>query len=286
MLFPAVLLTFLFVYLPMFGVVIAFQEYNVSRGFLASKWVGIKNFAEVFSDPKFFVSFRNTVIMSALNLLFVFPVPILFSIILGEMPFKLLKRMTQTVSYLPYFLSYVVIATIWIMLLDPSGPVNALLMSWGVLKRPMSFLTESHLYRLIAISINNWQNIGWGAIVYISAIAGINPELYEAAEIDGAGRIAKIRYITLPSILGTVLVMLILNIGNIFRGNFDQSYLLGNMFTRETSYVAEYYAFEMGLQQMRYSFASAISLFQSVLSLMMVYVANRVSYRITGTSIF
>lgn len=286
MVWMGIIQAIIFCYIPMFGIMISFQDYTLAGGFLGSEWVGLKHFVEFFKDTTFQMAFKNTIIMSLLKLVLCFPIPILLAVILNEVRSSKLKKITQTVSYFPHFLAYVVIAALWINLLDTRGLVNTLLLNIGVIEQPIEFWTNPGKYRLLAIFVENWKEMGWGAIIYMAAIAGISPEYYEAAKIDGASRMQQIKYITLPYISGTIAVMLILSIGNLFKGNLDQSMLLGNAFNRETSYIIEHYALDMGFNTMRYSFATAVNLFQSVLSLVLVLGANWASGKISGKKMF
>lgn len=276
----------LFCYIPMFGVMISFQDYTLANGFLGSPWVGFKHFIEFFQDTTFQMALKNTIIISLVRLVLCFPMPILLALILNEVRNTRLKKITQTVSYFPHFLAYVVVATLWISMLDNRGLVNSALLNLGITQQPIEFWTDPNKFRFLAVLVENWKEVGWGAIIYMAAISGISPELYEAAKIDGADRLQQIRYITFPCIAGTVAVMLILNVGNLFRGNLDQSVLLGNPFNRETSYIIEHYALDMGFKTMRYSFATAVNLFQSLLSLVLVLGANWASGKISGKKMF
>jgi putative aldouronate transport system permease protein len=223
--------------------------------------------------------------MSLLNLLFVFPAPIVLAMVFNEAPFKRWKRVVQTASYLPHFLSYVVVASLWRMLLDRAGLVNTALMGLHLIRQPVEFWTTAQYYWPLSVLVNLWQGIGWGAIIYLAAIANVNEEIYEAAIIDGAGRFRRIMSIMLPAISKTIVVMLILQISGLFRSNFDQSYLLGNPFNRDRSYVLEYYVLDMGLSMMRYSFATAANLVQSVVSLILLLATNAVANRVNQSGI-
>ncbi|MDF2986311.1 MAG: binding-protein-dependent transport system inner rane component [Eubacterium sp.] len=291
MVLPGILFIIVFCYIPMFGNIIAFKDYSITGGILNSPWAGFKYFSQVFSDEDFYLAMKNTIGMSSVKFLFTFIIPIFFATMLNEIPFIRFKKFVQTGSYLPHFLSYVVVATIWMVFLDPKGLVNSLLMGTGVVKSPVEFLAEPKLFWWIGTFIDCWKETGWNAIIYIAAIAGISPEQYEAAIVDGAGRLKRIRYITLPSIKNTVVVLLILNIGDLLNGgpagsNFDQSFLLGNVFNRSTSYVIQNYIVNIGLNQMRYSFSTAVSCILSVLSLILFVVANYGSKKVADSSIF
>jgi len=280
-----ILCLFLFNYLPMFGIIIAFQDYTLAGGFLNSSFVGLAHFRSFLADPIFFRAFGNTIIISTLTILIGFPIPILLALILNELPFRRFKTAVQTVSYFPHFIAYVVVAGLWLNLLDPRGLINNFLMSWELMDRPIYFWTEVHLYRPLVVLVHVWKESGWGAIIYVAAIAGINPELYEAAKIDGASRIRQIIHVTLPNIAGTIVVMLILAMGALVRGNLDQSMLFGNVFNRSVSYIIEHYVLDLGFGTMRYSFAAAIGLIQSIFALILVLGANRLAKVVSGRSI-
>jgi putative aldouronate transport system permease protein len=288
MVLPALLTLLIFSYLPMFGIVIAFKDYNVLEGLFGGKWVGFAHFKEMFTDDRFHTALRNTLAMSFIKLVITFMAPVFFALILNEIPFARFKKWTQTLTTLPHFLSYVIIATLTMIFLDPKGIVNNLLQGLGVIDAPIEFLSEASHFWTLAASLDLWQETGWGAIIYLAAITGINTEIYEAAKVDGAGRLRTIWHINLPAIKGTIMVLLILNIGSIIYGgsNFNQSYLLGNVFNRDTSYVLGYYTLDNGLLQMRYAFATAVDLFQSCISLVLLLAANWGAKKINGSNIF
>ena len=280
-----ILSLFLFSYLPMFGITIAFQDYTLSSGFFSSPFVGLKHFYEFLHDPTFYMAAKNTLILSLLKLAVCFPIPIFLALVLNELPFPRFKGAVQTISYFPHFIAYVVVAGLWLNLLDARGLVNNALTGLGLARGPTEFWTETAWYWPLVIIIELWKESGWGSLIYVAAISGINAELYEAARIDGAGKIKQIIHITLPCISGTIIVMLILATGGILRGNLDQSVLFGNTFNKSASYIIEKYVLDMGFGTMRYSFASAVSLLQGVLSLFLVIGTNWLSRKITGKGI-
>lgn len=283
---PGIVFLLIFAYIPMIGLIIAFQDYKITLGYLHSPFAGLKYFREMVGDPAFWPAFRNTVLLSLYGIMLGFPAPIVLALVLNEIPHLRFKRFVQTTSYLPHFISYVVVAAMWIMLLQSKGLVNQFLLLTGLVKAPVDFLTNPGIWRALATGINIWKGVGWGAIIYLAAITSIDPELYEAAVIDGAGRLRRIASITVPNMAGIISVLLILNMGGLVRASLDTSYLLGNYFTRSTSYVLEYYTLEMGLELGRYPFATAIGITQSTLALVLVLGANWVSGRISGRRIF
>jgi putative aldouronate transport system permease protein len=234
----------------------------------------------------------NTIGLSLLKVVFVFPVPIIVALMLNEIRNVSFKRVTQTISYFPYFISWVVVALMAKSWLSTSGGfVNDFLVGIGILKEPYLFLGEPAAFWWVALVLEIWKNAGWGSIIYLAAISGIDPNLYEAADIDGAGRLRKIFSITLPSILGTIMVLFILNIGYMFSGglyaaNFEQCYLLGNPLNLPRSEILDTYILKIGISLGRYSYATAVGLLQGIVSFVLLVTANRASRRITGESFF
>ncbi len=285
MVFPALLAILIFQYLPMAGVTISFMDYSIPRGFMGSTWVGLKHFQEMFSDKYFYLALRNTLVISSLGFIFCFPAPIILALIFNESPFGKFKKFVQTSSYLPHFLSYVVVASLWTLLLDKKGLINNLLMNTGIVQSPVEFWTNPSMYWPLAILLNLWQGTGWGAIIYMASITNLNDEVYEAAIVDGAGRMRRIVSIILPTMKSTIIVMMIFSISGLFRSNFDQSYLLGNPFNRDKSYVLEYYVVDMGLNLMRYSYSTAVNLVQSAISIILFLAANQIARKVNDNGI-
>ncbi|HHV12929.1 MAG TPA: sugar ABC transporter permease [Clostridiales bacterium] len=290
MIIPAIIFFFIFSYIPIFGLLNAFLNYDLTDGFFGNSWAGLKYFRELFHDKDFYLALRNTFGMSLLKFAFTFTMPILLALVLNELPFMKLKKLTQTGSYLPHFLSYVIVVTLWIVFLDSGGPINDLLLRFHIISKPINFLTNSKWFWWIGVMIDCWQESGWNAIIYLAAISGISPELYEAASVDGAGRLRKMFSITLRSITGTIGALFVLNMGNLLSGgpvgsNFNQSYLLGNSFNHETSYVLQTFVVNTGLNQLRFSFAAAANLILSVLSVVLLFGANKASKKTLGSGI-
>ena len=280
----------LFSVIPMAGVVIAFKDYSIKTGFagmFTAPDVGLKNFLDFVQHRKFGVLVRNTALISVLKLLFSFPLPIMFAIMITEMRGTRYKRLVQTASYLPHFISWTIVAGIIHAFFSTStGMLNELLLSWGLISQPIPLLTDPDLYYGMAVLSDVWKEMGWSAIIYLAAISGIDPSLYESAQIDGAGRLKRIWHITLPGILGTVSVLLILAIGNLFSANFDQAMLLGNNLNITRSEIIEVFVYKSGLSQGRYSFATAAGLIQSIISFLLVISANSISRKLSGASLF
>ncbi|SFM45891.1 putative aldouronate transport system permease protein [Paenibacillus sp. 1_12] len=273
----------------------AFKKYSIVtgvQGIFTSPWVGLQYFKEFVTDYRFGQIVRNTLVLSFLKVLFTFPIPIIFAIMLNELRNIAFKRFVQTVSYLPHFISWVVVVGLaFSFFSSDSGMVNKVLISLGIIEAPLTILTDARSFWGLAVGSAIWKEMGWWAIIFLAAVAGINPSLYEAAQIDGAGRLARIRYITLPGIKGTVVVVLILTVGNILGGglvgsNFEQAFLLGNDVNNSTSEIVQTYAFKVGLADGRYSYAAAIDLIQSIISVILIFLSNYTAKRVTGSSLF
>jgi putative aldouronate transport system permease protein len=247
-----------------------------------SPWVGFRQFIYLFSDKAFWNALRNTVCISGLNMVFGFGAPIVLALLINEIKNIAYKRVVQTVSYLPHFISWVIVSSIMRFWLgtDYQGVINIALINLGLLKNPVAFLTYPEYFYVIAVISSVWKGVGWGSIIYLAAITGIDQEMYEAATVDGAGRFRKMWNITLPSIRPTMAILLILSAGGLFRGSFDQSYLLKNDFNLPSSDILETYVLRYGLSLARYSMATAASLFQSVVNLLAVLFVNWIVKRI------
>ncbi|WP_127580062.1 ABC transporter permease [Paenibacillus koleovorans] len=270
---PGVLFFLLFKYIPLFGSIIAFQDYLIFKGMWESPWVGFKHFADFFHYSSFWRVFRNTLILGFYNLLFVFPVPIVLALLFNELRNVMYKRVLQTIYYVPHFFSWVIIAGITFDVLSASGIVNSVLGYFGF--EPVLFIQKSEFFRPIVVLTSIWREAGWGTIVLLAAIAGINPEVYESAMMDGASRIRQIISITLPLIMPTVIVLFLLNIGNFLDLNFDQIYNLLTPMTYETGDVIDTYVYRVGIVGGQFSSTTAIGLFQSVIGFVLVVAFNR-----------
>lgn len=288
-------ITFLFIfnYIPMAGVVMAFKDYSITMGFsgiFTSEWAGFKHFSAFVNDFQFWQLIRNTLVLSVLKLLFVFPMPIVFAIMLNEVRHDKFKRAIQTVSYLPHFISWVIVSGFAISFLGTDmGVINDALALIGLQRVP--FLTSANTFWPVAVVLDVWKDMGWWTIIFLAAITGIDQTLYEAADMDGATRFQKIGHITLPGIQGTVAVVLILALGNLFGGglsnsNFEQSYLLGNPTNMDTAEIIQTYVFRVGLANGRYAYATAVGLVQSAISLVLIFTSNFLSKKFSGSSLF
>jgi ABC-type polysaccharide transport system, permease component len=287
MLIPAVIYVAIFAYMPIWGMMIAFFDYNPGLGFSGSTFVGLKYFKEFLSAADFPILMRNTVAISGLNILLGTIFPVTFAILLNELFLPRMKKLTQTISYLPHFISYVVVANIATTLLSPSGGiVNNLLMSMGIVDEPIMFLTNPNTFWILVAGINTWQEMGWSAIIYIAAIAQIDPQLYEASSIDGAGRMRRIWHITLPSIVPTIVVLTILAMPELLNAGFDPSYLLGNPMVADFSKVLDTHIYTVGLQQGRYPLATAVGLMRMLVGIVLIFSTNALARRVSDYSIF
>src|SRR5690606_21726829 len=274
----------IFKYIPMFGNVIAFRRFIPGGSIFGEEWVGFYYFEMFLSDPTFYKVFTNTLVLAFLLLVITFPAPIIFALLLNEVKNHLFKRFVQTASYLPHFFSVVVVAGMVYELLALNGPVNSLIANLGFDK--ISFMQLPEWFRTIFVSVDLWQGLGWGAILYLAALTGINEELYEAAKIDGANRWKQTIHITIPGILPTIVVLLILNIGNFLQIGFEKVLLLYNPLTYETADIIATYVYRVGLQSGSFSYGTAIGLFESIVGLVLVIGANYVSRRITDNSLW
>ncbi len=285
---PIILYYFIFSYLPMFGVVIAFKQFEIGKGFagiFTSDWVGLKYFKEFFEGMYFYKLMRNTLLISFYDLIFGFPVPIIFALLLNEIKKKHFKKAIQTVTYLPHFVSLVVMCGIIADFFSTNGIMTSLIVKFGGERR--NYLGLEQYFRSIYIGTNVWQGFGWGSIIYLAALTGIDQELYEAANVDGAGRFRQMFSITLPGIAPTIVIMLILRVGQIMSVGFEKIILLYGPSTYETADVISSFVYRRGLgASAQYSFTTAVGLFQSVINLCMLLFANFLSSRYGSTSLF
>jgi putative aldouronate transport system permease protein len=277
--FPFLVHLIIFRYLPIWGWTMALQDFKPTLGFFGQKWVGFKHFTALFSDSEFPRVMRNTLAMSTINLVLGTFFCITLALSLNELRNITMKRTIQTISYLPHFVSWVVAANIVLTLLASDGALNELLLNLGIVKEPVIFMGKEKLFWWVIGFSNVWKNIGWGAIIYLAAIAGLDPQLYEAADIDGASRLQKIFHITLPGIKPTIIVLLIMNIGWIMNAGFEQPYLLQNTLVKEYSTTIDIFVLERGMGMGQYSFSTAAGIFKSVVSLMLVFLTNRLAKR-------
>ncbi len=283
MLIPGVILTFIFSYLPFYGLIIAFQDYNPGMGF-NSPWVGMENFQHVFNQPNFLRTIWNTLYMSFFKIILGIVVPVIFALLLNEVARSLVKRTFQTLVYVPNFLSWVIMAGILIDILGSDGIVNTFLGMLGI--QPISFLGNPSLFPWTMIVTDVWKGFGFGTVVYLAALTSIDPGLYEAALIDGAKRWKQTIHITLPLLAPTIVLMSVLALGNVLNAGFDQIFNLYAPVVYETGDIIDTYVYRLGIQQAQYSVATAVGLFKSVVSCIMVVVSFVLANRVAGYRIF
>lgn len=268
----------LFCYKPMVGLIIAFQKFNIFKGIAGSKFVGLENFKFVFSMRDFGIALRNTLWLNTLDLVFGFPVPIILAILLNEMRMMKWKKFSQTLLYLPHFLSWVIIGGMVLQIFAPTtGAINAILMKLGLIDSNIPFLTNGAWWTFTYVLVGVWQGMGWGTILYLAAITGLDASLFEAAEIDGANKLQRIWHITLPGIRSTIVVLLVLNIGRMMSIGFDRPFIIGNTLVKDTCDVISTFVYRAGIENNQFARATAIGLFQSVVGVVLITIANTIS---------
>jgi len=284
---PGVLWLIFFIYAPMYGLIMAFTDYNIARPIMDAPWAGLRHFRDFYQSEFFWLTIRNTLAISLLKLAVAFPFTILFAVLLNEVRSNRYRRGIQTITYLPHFFSWAVLGTIVIIWLSELGPANDLLVNrLGLIDSPFLFLVRPNAFWPLTLFTDMWKSTGWNAIIFLAAISGINPEYYEAAALDGANRFQRIRYITLPSIAFVISLMFILNVGYIMHSNFDQILVLSNQLNFRTSMTLDLYVFRTGIVNGRFSFSTAIGLFKSLVALVMLLIANYTTKKISGKSMF
>jgi ABC-type polysaccharide transport system, permease component len=284
MMLPAMIFLIIFSIIPMFGIVMAFENYVPAKGILNSKWVGLDNFKYMFSLPDCAQIFQNTLIIAIGKIVFGTVAAVVFALLLNEIRVKWFKKSVQTIVYLPNFLSWVVLATIVLNIFSISGPINAILGMFGI--KPILFMGSNIWFRSMLIGTDVWKGFGYGSIVYLAALTGIDPTLYEAASVDGANRFRQLLNITLPALVPTIILMTALNLGNILNAGFDQIYTLYNPLVYQTADVIDTYVYRVGLIQRQYSLATAVGLLKSVVSFILIISANEMSKKLTNQRIF
>lgn len=286
MLMPAAALLFVFSYIPMYGIILAFKDFNLFDGILKSPWYGFENFRLFLTDAKFWQVMRNTLYINMFDILFGFPAPIILALLMNEVRALKFKKTVQIISYMPNFLSWVVVSGIVISMLSPdqNGLINGLLGLFGV--KPIFFMSEPKYFVPIIVVADIWKNAGFASIVYFAALAGIDETLYEAAVIDGAGRMNCVWRITLPAILPIIMIMLIFRVASIFGIGFERIFLLQNALNRSASEVISTYVYSLGIDKAMFSLTTAIGLVQSVLGLILVFSANTLARKVTGYGIY
>lgn len=284
---PFVLIVILFSYVPLWGWIMAFQKYTLGKGILHSPFVGLENFKLLFKDQQFYHVLRNTLVMGVLNLIVSFVGAIALALLLNEVRARFFKRTIQTITYIPHFVSWVVIANIVTQLLSPDGgTLNQILVQVGILNDPYYFMSNPKLFWLIHTIANLWKEVGWNTIIYLAILGGLNPEHYEAAEVDGASRWAKMRYISIPGLMPTAILLLIISVGWIIQSGYESQFLLGNAMTIDYSEVLDLYALRYSQQLGDYSYGVAISMFKSVVSVLMVLGVNYLARKTNQSRLF
>jgi ABC-type polysaccharide transport system, permease component len=282
---PGIIYFIVFRYVPIYGLVIAFKDYTFADGIMGSPWIGLQAFQEMFASRSFWEVFKNTLVISFLEFAFSFPAPIIFALLLNEVMRLRAKKFFQTVSYLPHFVSWVILAGLFTQFLSPStGPINILIHALG--GRPIYFMADPNWFVFVLVITEVWKSLGWGSIIYLAALSGIDTEMYEAASIDGAGRWVKMKSITLPSLAPTITIMLILAVGKLVNDNFDQIFNMYNPAVYKVADVMSTYIYRKGLENMEYTYATALGLFKNVISLAMVLGANALAKRINDNGIW
>ncbi|GIP32068.1 sugar ABC transporter permease [Paenibacillus sp. J2TS4] len=284
MLFPGIVLLIIFSTIPLFGVIIAFQDFDIGLGIKNSPWIGLENFSYLFQIRDSKVIFYNTIFIAVGKIIAGLIFPVTFAILLNELKHVLFKRWVQTIVYLPHFISWVILAGILIDMLSMDGIINGAIEAFGGQK--IMFLASNDWFPWIIIGSDTWKDFGFGAIVYLAALAGIDPTLYEAAEIDGASRFQRIRYITLPSIVPTIILLATLSIGSILNAGFDQIFNLYNPLVYPSGDVIDTYVYRVGLVQAQYGFATAVGLLKSVIGFILIIISYRLAYRYANYRIF
>lgn len=287
MLLPVMVYYILFHYMPIYGITIAFKDFYPLKGIMDSPWVGFKYFKQLFDDPFFLPALRNTLIISFWKLLIGFPAPILLAILLNEVQKARAKKFFQTITYLPHFISWVVLSGILIEMLSPArGPVNILLKSLGI--SPIFFIADPKWFRPVIIASGIWRDLGWQSIVFLAAITTIDPELYNVADLDGAGKLRKMWNITIPSIMPVIIIMAILSVGNLINDDFDQIYNLLNANVLSVGEVISTYTYKTGLVNMNYSYSTAVGVFKNAVAFILVMGTNFWAFKVSDgeTSLF
>ncbi|WP_320165368.1 sugar ABC transporter permease [uncultured Trichococcus sp.] len=282
---PGLLYFAIFKYAPMYGLIIAFKDYVPFLGIAESKWVGLENFQDFFANPDFFRIFWNTLAIAFLNILFAFPAPILLALLLNEVRLKVYQRAIQTFVYVPHFLSWTIVVSLWHILFNlDHGAITEIVLS--LTGREIDFLTDPAWFRPMIILQSIWKEMGWGTIIYLAALAGVDQEQYEAAIMDGAGRFRRVWHITLPAIRSTIVIMLIMKVGSILSTGFDQFYLMTNQLNRPVADVFDTYVYMMGITNGAYSYSTAVGLFKSVIGIILVFSTNRLAKKFGESGLY
>lgn len=285
MILPGLIYFLVFKYVPMWGLIIAFQDYQPFLGILGSEWVGFKHFIRLFTEPTFFILLKNTLILFAMNVVIFFPIPILLGLLLNEVRLALFKKFVQTMIYIPHFMSWVIVVSLsFVLLTVDGGLINELIAFFGGEK--INFLLSQEWFRPMYILQVIWREAGWSTIIYLAAITAVDPQLYEAAKMDGAGRLRQMWHITLPAIKSVIVVLLILKIGDTLELGFEHVYLLLNATNREVAEIFDTYVYTAGLKQGQFSYSTAVGLFKAAVGLILVMLANRLAKKFGEEGIY
>ena len=284
LLVPGALHFIMFKYLPMWGILISFQDFNPYLGFFNSPWVGFKNFIDFFTNSDFSQLFANTLIISFYNIFFGFPAPIILALMLNEVRKQWFKRTVQTLVYIPHFISWVIIASLSFTLFNSDGVVNRVIQSAG--GQTIPFLTSTDTFREMIVGQTIWKETGFGTIIYLAALAGVDVQLYEAAIMDGANRLKQLWHITLPALKSTVVILLILRLGHVMDNGFDQIFLMSNSLNRSVSNVFDVFVYTMGITRGAFSYSTAVGLFKSIIGIILIYLANKLAKKAGESGIF
>ncbi|USY28270.1 sugar ABC transporter permease [Bacillus safensis] len=285
MILPGLIYFIVFKYVPMWGLIIAFQDYQPFLGILGSEWVGFKHFIRLFTEPTFFILLKNTLILFAMNVVIFFPIPILIALLLNEVRLALFKKFVQTMIYIPHFMSWVIVVSLsFVLLTVDGGLMNELIAFFGGEK--INFLLSQEWFRPMYILQVIWREAGWSTIIYLAAITAVDPQLYEAAKMDGAGRLRQMWHITLPAIKSVIVVLLILKIGDTLELGFEHVYLLLNATNREVAEIFDTYVYTAGLKQGQFSYSTAVGLFKAAVGLILVMLANRLAKKFGEEGIY
>jgi putative aldouronate transport system permease protein len=281
---PVIAYYFIFDYGPMYGASIAFKDFSAIKGISGSPWVGFQHFSDFFNDVYFGRVVRNTLLLSLYNIIFGFPAPIILALLLNEVRKQMFKRFVQSVTYLPHFISVMVLCGLIVDFTSRNGIINDMLAFLGMER--VTMLLQPELFRTIYVGSNIWQELGWGSIIYLAALAGIDQDLYEAATIDGAGRFKQMLHVTIPGIMPTIIILFILRMGSMMNVGFDKIFLLYNPITYETSDVISTYVYRKGILEANYSFSAAVGLFNSIINFLLLVATNQFSKKVNDTSLW
>ena len=285
MLIPGLAFLIIFKYIPIYGVVMAFQDFNFKKGIFGSPFNDFKHFITLFSSDRFYRVLGNSLTLSVLRLIFSFPIPVILALLLNEVRTKWYKRTTQTLMYMPHFISWVVLAGIVVNFLSMNdGLINDIIVSFGGQK--INFLGSAQWFRPVIIITNIWKEAGWGTVIYLASLSSINPEYYEAATVDGANRFQKIRHITIPGISGTIIIMLVLAVGGLMNNGFEQIYLFQNDLNLSVSDVFETYTYKIGIVGGQYSYSTAVGLFKNIVGTVLIFSTNAVAKKLGGATLY